>query len=112
MLEKCNEQLQFQILQKVNEIYKVIKKHSGSTINDLLDGYAGIYLFQSVYEKTYQYKVKPFNIKNIIYESDKFGLGFSGQIWVDLFINPKRKENYDDFIVYLDSQLILLNLTF
>jgi hypothetical protein len=107
MLKKCNEQTQGLILNKVQEIFNVISPQSKFTTNDLWDGYSGVYLFQNLYNRYSNIPFKRFDNNNLILDNDNFGLGFSGQIWSSIFINPSISSIYDDFTKHIEKSILI-----
>ena len=107
MLEKCKEPIVKAIRDKIDSIYKITKAKSEFELNDLWDGYAGVYLFQKKFEQLNGYSIGAFDIDHLNQDKDNFGLGFAGQIWVDILNNPLQAEIYSEFIEYLEESSLI-----
>jgi hypothetical protein len=107
MSNKCKELNLILAQKKIKEIYEITSQQKKWKTKDLLDGYAGVYLFNRSFEKRKKLRLSKFNYNNIIQDNDNFGLGFSGQIWVNLYFNSDSASKYKSFLSYLKNSTFL-----
>lgn len=106
MLEKCIEHNLVLVQQKIEQIYEITKTSPNIEVGDVLDGYAGVFLFKNLFESKYNFKRTNFNPDKLISEIDNFGLGFSGQIWVNIFCNKDSKYIYEEYLEYIKTSAL------
>lgn len=107
MSKKCNALTRDLIQNKVQEIYQATSTDIKYATNDLWDGYSGVYLFQNHFNKINQLSNKNFDHNNLILDKDNFGLGFSGQMWSNIFINPSISNIYSDFKKHIEKSVVI-----
>lgn len=106
MSEKCIEPIHALVQKKIKQIYKLIKKSPNLETGDFLDGYAGVLLFKNIFENKFNKKKTDFNLDILIQNNDNFGLGFSGQIWVNIFCNKENIYIYEEYLEYIKTSAL------